>query len=178
MRTAAWATATEGAVDAAELATTKGTIMLKDLTTRCAVAVTAAGVVAATLCAAAPASSAAALPSNCPRNQHIGTAYLRLCLYYDGNGAGALYKDASEATPDFAGKKFGSSGDGAGQYVKNNAASAGNASGFSADVFYNEHCSGPYDSIAAYTLKNLVQTWNDEASYENPFLNDGTVGGC
>jgi hypothetical protein len=128
-----------------------------------------------------PSASAVALPSDCPQNHWHNNAYLKLCLYWGGNELGARFEEYREFRADYAGQTFPCNGDGyggCGEYVKNNAASAANPTEFHAYLFYNEHCSGPYDAVAPYSARNLVQTWNDEASYENPFLNDGTLGGC
>jgi hypothetical protein len=146
-----------------------------------AAALAAAPVMGALVAMSAPAS-AAALPSDCPRNKFNASGMpLRLCLYWGGNELGARFDEYQERRADYAGLTYPCNGGGYGgcaTYVKNNAASAANPTGFDAYTFYNEHCSGVYDDIAPYSARNLNLTWNDEASYENPFLGDGNLGGC
>ena len=124
-------------------------------------------------------AAAAPLPSTCAANSTHNGLLTRLCLFWGGNGSGSIFYEHGESRADYHGLRFPNDGrSGQGSLVKNNAASVANDTFTSAYVFFNEHCSGAFDSIPPFSLQNLVQTWNDEASYENPFLGDGTRGNC
>ena len=129
------------------------------------------GTILAPMTAMEPAG--ASVPASCPSSS------ANFCLYYDGNETGAVWKlpKGSYQYDDLKGLKFGSTGDGHGQAVKNNAASAAApvaTLGFY--VFYNENCSGPYDHLAGGTSKNLVNTWNEDASVTTYQDGDGCNG--
>lgn len=60
-------------------------------------------------------------------------------------------------------------GNGAGQHVKNNAASAGNWTYDDtcvARVHFNSYWKGVYDNIHTATPRNLVNTYNENASFK------------
>ena len=93
-----------------------------------------------------------------------------ICFFYDGNETGAWWEGTTAGIADFGGVTFGPGGlDGSGQRVKNNAASAHNGSDFWMCVFYDENDSGRFDSIAPHSSANLVQTWNNNASFRMQF---------
>ncbi|THA47086.1 peptidase inhibitor family I36 protein [Streptomyces sp. A1136] len=87
------------------------------------------------------------------------------CLYYNSNiqGANANYNWSDS---DLAGDTFMPlSGAGAGEPVKNNAASAKNYQvNAYVRVYYNSGYSGPYDQFSPGQSKNLVNTRNENAS--------------
>ena len=89
------------------------------------------------------------------------------CFYWGPGRSGAVY-DISRWVPDFAGARFVGGGQGAGEPVKNNAASVWENSGLSqggACVHYNENYRGPYDYVPGNTWRDLNVTRNDNASY-------------
>ncbi|MFF3648602.1 peptidase inhibitor family I36 protein [Streptomyces sp. NPDC002181] len=85
------------------------------------------------------------------------------CFYYNSNQAGARFMTDSNI-PNLAGETFSTIATGEGQPVKNNAASAQNASSYCYRVYYNSNYSGPSDTVAAYSSRNLANTYNDNAS--------------
>lgn len=66
--------------------------------------------------------------------------------------------------PDLSGYKFTSPGNGQGQGVKNNAASAVSNVCMTVTVFYNSNYSGPRDAFNYRNAKNLEETYNENAS--------------
>jgi len=88
-----------------------------------------------------------------------------VCLYFNSNCQGS-FADFYGAIPDFAGYKFLSAGNGKGQGVKNNAASAKNRdTSHTARIHFNSNYSGSYDNIAPQTsCQNLQKTYNENAS--------------
>ena len=86
-----------------------------------------------------------------------------VCLYWDSNarGAGAAFNGSMS---DLAGYTFTNTGTGAGQRVKNNAASVEAQGNGPVQIHYNENWSGPTDWLNPGSWGNLVQTWNDNAS--------------
>jgi hypothetical protein len=92
-----------------------------------------------------------------------GRCSYALCLYWDSNarGAGVAF---SGSISDFAGYTYPNTGTGAGQRVKNNAASVEAQGNGPVQIYYNENWSGPMDWLNTGTWGNLVQTWNDNAS--------------
>src|SRR5690242_12992417 len=114
--------------------------------------VVAAVTIGSTLGMAAPSSA-----TQCGSNT--------FCLYYNSNLQGAWEPFSYGNYPNLAGYTFGKPGNGSGQPVKNNAASASN--GFSAvnvRVWYNSFYAGPSDYFAPQVEKNLVNTYNEDAS--------------
>lgn len=90
-----------------------------------------------------------------------------ICFFYDGNETGAWWDGGTQSIDDFAGATFGQGSlDGAGKRVKNDAASVYNGSNLPLCVYYDEHFQGRYDVIAPGSAANLVQTWNNNASYQ------------
>jgi len=85
-------------------------------------------------------------------------------FYYNSNQAGSL-SDFSAAKADLAGFTFVSAGSGSGQGVKNNAASVDNRRAVAARVYYNSNYAGAYDHVNADSSRNLVNTYNDNASF-------------
>lgn len=86
-------------------------------------------------------------------------------LYYNSNEAGSSACFFG-SIPNFAGYTFTAAGAGQGQDVKNNAASASNWNVHTARVFYNSNYAGVYDDVGYLTSRNLVNTYNENASYE------------
>jgi hypothetical protein len=88
------------------------------------------------------------------------------CLYYNSDHQGS-FTDFALGVKDFSTVKFIADGAGKGQLVKNNAASACNKDdNLTARVYFNSNWQGAYDSIAPGTCKNLVNTYNENASYQ------------
>ncbi|WP_158603006.1 peptidase inhibitor family I36 protein [Jiangella rhizosphaerae] len=123
--------------------------------TRSALAAAAALGAAVAALSAAPAAQAWEGDGRCETGE--------VCLYWGGNYTGA-FRDYSGSVWDFAGHRYPNNGTGAGQSVKNNAASVINRDGAAAIIYYNEGYTGPYDYVAPYTRRNLYYTWNDNAS--------------
>lgn len=100
-------------------------------------------------------------------------SYSRVCLYYNSGQSGAKfmrYFDANNvqvtlAIPDLAGYYFDSSGAGAGQTVKNNAASGEiNGTNCSMWVYYNTNYGGNIDYFGDTSYGQLWYTYNENAS--------------
>jgi len=88
------------------------------------------------------------------------------CLYYNSNHSGS-FSDFVLGVKDFSTVRFVADGAGKGQLVKNNAASACNKDdNLTARVFFNSNWQGAHDDIAPGTCKNLVNTYNENASFE------------
>ncbi|MGH3417584.1 MAG: hypothetical protein ACRDSS_14030 [Actinocrinis sp.] len=92
-----------------------------------------------------------------------------LCLYYNSNFAGARFNDP--VSDNYAGHVFvawsgGSAG--AGQGVKNNAASVQNWDQVvQGNVYYNSGQTGPVQHIAAWTGVNFNSTLKNENASQN-----------
>ncbi len=112
----------------------------------------------------------------CPRDGNgIG-----FCLYYNSSQQGSYYRWGSSTgqVSDLAGYVYpnNGNGNGAGQAVKNNAASASYSisggcvcSNDFVRVFYNSGFLGNYDTIVSNTNKQLVSTYNENASWRAYF---------
>jgi len=85
-------------------------------------------------------------------------------FYYNSGQTGSL-SDFSAAKADLAGFDFVSAGTGYGQGVKNNAASVDNRRAVAARVYFNSNYAGAYDHVNADSARNLVNTYNDNASF-------------
>ncbi|WP_327735236.1 peptidase inhibitor family I36 protein [Streptomyces nojiriensis] len=85
------------------------------------------------------------------------------CLYYNSNQAGARWFTDGDV-PNLAGEIFTTWANGEGELVKNNAASTQNASNYCYRVYYNSNYAGPYDTVQAHSSRNLVNTYNNNAS--------------
>ncbi|MFF2132982.1 hypothetical protein ACFVW1_48175 [Streptomyces olivochromogenes] len=103
------------------------------------------------------------------------------CLYYNSGELGSYYRwTNSGEVSNLAGLTYpnNGNGNGAGQAVKNNSASASyyNASGCDAcsndyvRVFFSSGFLGNYDTIYTNQNKNLVNTYNNNASWRAYFL--------
>ncbi|MYV41358.1 hypothetical protein GT030_21445 [Streptomyces sp. SID1328] len=105
---------------------------------------------------------------------HTGRcASSHICLYYGSGQSGAKFTRAYDdnsakitlAIPDLAGYTFDSSGSGAGQAVKNNAASAEiYGSHCSMWVYYNSNYGGNIDYFGDSSYGQLWYTYNQNAS--------------
>jgi hypothetical protein len=95
------------------------------------------------------------------------------CLYYNSGQQGAYYRwTTNTAVSDLAGYKYPNNGAGSGQAVKNNSASAsygfancGGCTDTYIRVYFNSGYLGNYDTIYSGTDKNLVNTYNNNASW-------------
>ncbi|MFE5873101.1 peptidase inhibitor family I36 protein [Streptomyces roseifaciens] len=89
------------------------------------------------------------------------------CLFYNSNLQGATFRQGLDAKPEnipnYAGYSF-YDGNGAGQSVKNNAASVNNQSGGHFVVYYNSNYKGGTDPIPAGAAMGLSVTDNNNAS--------------
>lgn len=85
------------------------------------------------------------------------------CFYYNSNQGGARWMTDTNYA-NLAGETFSTWAAGEGEPVKNNAASAQNASSYCYRVYYNSYYAGPYDTVTAYSSRNLVNTYNNNAS--------------
>lgn len=125
--------------------------------------VAAAGLaLAAVVATAAPAAAATEYNGVCSEGYGNG----ELCLYYNSNWQGAK-ADFLNAKSTFGTYTFLAPGSGAGQLVKNNAASAQNWDhNRTAVVFFNSNWQGTYDNVWTWTAVNLSNTYNDNASFK------------
>ncbi|MFI7388684.1 hypothetical protein [Streptomyces sp. NPDC049813] len=126
----------------------------------------------ATTGAVALATTAGCLVLASPANAAVSCSVDYACLHYNSNNAGALYKQYY-AIPDYAGLKFSAStstngGNGAGQAVKNNAASVDNWDfDLGIRIYYNSNYNASFASqaIAKGGFANLNSTMkNNNAS--------------
>lgn len=87
------------------------------------------------------------------------------CLYYNSNYGGSYHKFDYGDVANLAGYNFTSPGSGQGQTVKNNAASGRNGFAYvNVRVYFNSNYSGPSDYFTPGVGKNLVNTYNENAS--------------
>jgi hypothetical protein len=117
---------------------------------------------------AVPSAFAAEGDGNCVTND--AGAGGDLCLYYNSNLAGARFNDPY--TDNYAGWVFKawSGGDaGAGQDVKNNAASVHNYSTVTGDIYYNSNQQGAVQKIAGNSSANLNSTLKNENASQGWF---------
>jgi hypothetical protein len=121
------------------------------------------------LAAAIPAASAAEGDGNCVSND--AGAGGDLCLYYNHGFAGARFNDPH--TDNYAGWAFvaWSGGNaGAGQGVKNNAASVQNwDTGVTGDVYYNSNQQGARQQFAPFTAGDLNSTLKNQNASQGWF---------
>lgn len=101
------------------------------------------------------ATSAQAAVRDCPDG--------KFCLFYNSNEQGSHIAMSSNIR-DLAGYTFTSPGNGQGQHVKNNAASAVSNVCMTVRVYYNSNYSGPMDMFNYRNAANLVNTYNENAS--------------
>ncbi|MFC8669788.1 MULTISPECIES: peptidase inhibitor family I36 protein [Streptomyces] len=96
-----------------------------------------------------------------------------VCLYFNSGQTGAKFSVAYDknnanvtaAIPNLANYRFDSSGSGAGQTVKNNAASAEiNGLNCSMWVYYSSNYGGNVDWLAGNSYGQLWYTYNENAS--------------
>lgn len=87
-------------------------------------------------------------------------------VFFFNSNLGGSYSDFASSTANLAGYTFLKGGlAGYGQYVKNNSASVTNLRGSTARVYFNSNYAGPYDTVNAASSRNLVNTYNDNASF-------------
>ncbi|MEV4613530.1 peptidase inhibitor family I36 protein [Kitasatospora sp. NPDC049258] len=115
----------------------------------------AAAALGAALLVPALTTSAQAAVSDCPDS--------KFCLFYNSNEQGS-HLAISTNVRDLAGYTFTSPGNGQGQHVKNNAASAVSNVCMTVRVYYNSNYSGPMDMFNYRNAANLVNTYNENAS--------------
>ncbi|MFJ9813654.1 peptidase inhibitor family I36 protein [Streptomyces sp. NPDC101151] len=98
-----------------------------------------------------------------------------VCLYYNSGESGAKFSvyfddnnvNVTAAIPNLAGHYFDSSGNGAGQSVKNNAASAEvHADLCSMWIYYNSNYGGNVDYLGGSGYGQLWYTYNQNASLQ------------
>ncbi|MFH8755973.1 peptidase inhibitor family I36 protein [Streptomyces atroolivaceus] len=116
------------------------------------------------------AVTGSALVFAAPASAIISCSDYHACLHYNSDYKGALY-DQLYDTPDYTGRTFEASlggSNGAGQQVKNNAASVDNWDQVSrVRIYYNSNYDGSYayQTIAKYGKANLNATMkNNNAS--------------
>lgn len=118
------------------------------------------------------------LPASSSAAEHDGVCNsYEICLFYNSSYAGAKH-DFARNVPDFAPYRYFSPGAGAGQGVKNNAASAYNYDASStARIYYNSNYAGPADDIRPRSgRQQLGNTYNDNASMRWCFGQTWTCG--
>jgi hypothetical protein len=94
-----------------------------------------------------------------------GRCGAELCLYYNSNeqGAGAAF---NADVYDLAGYVWPNNGAGAGQQIKNNAASAEDQSNGEDEIFVNHGWAGNVDWLNPGSYGQLYYTYNNEASLD------------
>ncbi|MFJ9522323.1 peptidase inhibitor family I36 protein [Kitasatospora sp. NPDC101801] len=102
------------------------------------------------------ATTAQADASDCEENT--------FCFFYNSNEQGSHTALRVRDVPDLAGYTFASPGNGQGQRLKNNAASAVSNVCMTVTVFYNSNYGGPRDAFNYRNSGNLVNTYNENAS--------------
>jgi hypothetical protein len=89
-----------------------------------------------------------------------------MVFFYNSNFRGS-YSDFAGAKSDLASYTYIKTGlAGFGQVVKNNTASVYNYRARSARVYYNSGFAGKFDQVGADNGRNLVTTYNDNASFQ------------
>ncbi|MGW5465467.1 hypothetical protein [Streptomyces sp. NPDC003996] len=88
-----------------------------------------------------------------------------LCLYYSPNAKNAAYRTTLLKVGDLGTKRFGGSGAGYGQKVRNNAASAQNGTVCNVGIWYSTNYRGDSNWLSPHKGGNLT-SWmrNNEAS--------------
>ncbi|BBH71279.1 hypothetical protein ACTI_79640 [Actinoplanes sp. OR16] len=118
----------------------------------------------------APAGAAARDIGSGGVNSRCDSSPYLLCLFYSGNYSGAYWGTSSYVANLSNSRFISGTGSGAGQVVRNNAASmscdtsvAGNLWCWS---YYNTNRGGNVDYLLPQRSGNLYYTWNDEASVD------------
>ncbi|GGS87751.1 hypothetical protein [Streptomyces chromofuscus] len=135
--------------------------------------------VSAAFLALLPTNASAATYTNCPSGSRC------LQLYYNSAWSGS-HTAFTSSVSDFAGYTFLSSGNGQGQTVKNNAASASlltyPANDVNAAIFFYSGYGGACDFLYGYgdgsynDVKQLGPTYNENASFY--FTGSGPTTNC
>ncbi|MFG1807564.1 hypothetical protein [Streptomyces sp. NPDC049040] len=130
----------------------------------------AGAVTASLLTFTAPAEAAT---GKCPLQATYAVSF---CLYYNSNMSSAYYRwFGVQEVKDLKGYTFPNNGNGAGagQPVKNNSAAASlSAEGgvvsqnITVRVFFNSGFLGTYDTVVSNTNKQLVNAYNEDASWK------------
>lgn len=97
---------------------------------------------------------------------NAATPSTAFCFFYNSGLAGSFAGMATRQAT-LAGHKFSYSGTtsaGLGQDVMNNSASVYNNNSTCVRIYYNTNFAGPSDTVAARSGRNLVNTYNDNAS--------------
>ncbi|BFV55035.1 peptidase inhibitor family I36 protein [Kitasatospora sp. CMC57] len=115
----------------------------------------AAAALGAALLVPTLATGAQAAVSDCGEGQ--------FCLFYNSNEQGS-HMVVRSSIPDLAGYTFTSPGNGQGQHVKNNAASAVSNVCMTVWVNFYSNYGGPRDMFNYRNAANLVNTYNENAS--------------
>ncbi|MEV0176572.1 peptidase inhibitor family I36 protein [Streptomyces sp. NPDC050803] len=129
-----------------------------------AVAMAAVGTAAMVGIAAPPAHAGTAGYNLCAEATSLWTN--RMCLFYNSDQQGsfaAFTRSVSDLEPWIFGHQ-GTTNAGQGEPVKNNAASAANPGSPCWRVYYNSNYAGPNDYIGGHTYRQLVNTYNENAS--------------
>lgn len=133
------------------------------------------GVIAGTV---AVSSLTFGVPFSASAAEHDGSCNsYEVCLFYNSYYGGAK-RDFARNVANFAPYRYFSPGAGAGQPVKNNAASAYNYdAGSTARIYYNSYYAGPADDLRPRTgRQRLGDTYNDNASMRWCFGQTWTCG--
>ncbi|GHB85338.1 MULTISPECIES: peptidase inhibitor family I36 protein [Streptomyces] len=99
--------------------------------------------------------------------QATGSVYNSLCLYYNSNQEGsfaAFTRNVADLDPWIFGHIGTPNSAGQGQGVKNNAASAANPGSNCWRVYFNSNYAGASDYIGDSGYRQLVSTYNENAS--------------
>ncbi|MFJ8039141.1 peptidase inhibitor family I36 protein [Kitasatospora sp. NPDC096147] len=115
----------------------------------------AAAALSAALLVPAFATNAQAAVRDCGESQ--------FCLFFNSDFKGSHYV-IQQSIPDLAGRTFTAPGNGQGQRVKNNAASAVSNVCMTVWVNFYSNYGGPADMFNYRNAANLVNTYNENAS--------------
>jgi len=86
-------------------------------------------------------------------------------VFYYNSGCAGSRSDFAAKKSNLAGYVFLTTGAGKGQAVKNNSACVWNTKGQYAQVFFNSGYTGPDDLVPPNTIRDLTNTYNDNASF-------------
>lgn len=87
-------------------------------------------------------------------------------VFYYNSGCVNSRSDFAAAKANLAGYVFLTNGAGKGQAVKNNSACVWNTKAQYAQVFFNSNYQGPDDLVPPNTIRDLTNTYNENASFK------------
>lgn len=116
---------------------------------------------------ASPSSAASKYVGNAGSETRCFDAFVHYCLYYLHIMNSGAYFPADANISNLAGYHFNNDGQGAGQYVKNNATAMYCDYELvlnTCNVYYNSGYAGNWDWMYSGDIGSLWYTWNEDAS--------------